>query len=187
MNSKFRCRGCREYYPAETKIKVQIGSFHSFDCAAEYGRRQAQKRAQKERDERHRELKKKVRDNDKSHWRKKAQQVFNKYIRLRDKEKGCISCDAPLVGKFDAGHYRSVGAHPELRYCEINNWGQCVQCNQHFSGNLINYRIGLSKRISADELEWLEGHHEPKRYTVEDLKAIVEEYKGKIKELQDAN
>jgi len=30
-----------------------------------------------------------------------AQQVFNKYIRLRDKDKGCISCGKPLVGKFD--------------------------------------------------------------------------------------
>ena len=35
---------------------------------------------------------------------KELQVIVNKYVRLRDKDKGCISCGTPLLGKYDAGH-----------------------------------------------------------------------------------
>jgi hypothetical protein len=40
------------------------------------------------------------------------------------------------------------------------------------------------KKIGAEKVEWLEGPHEPKHYTVEDLKAIKKEYSRKARELK---
>jgi hypothetical protein len=40
------------------------------------------------------------------------------------------------------------------------------------------------KRIGADKVDWLEGPHEPKRYTIEELKTIKAEYRAKTKELK---
>ena len=106
-----------------------------------------------------------------------AQRIFNTWIRNRDKHKPCISCDKPLTGKFDAGHYLSAGGNSALRFHENNCHGQCVQCNQHLSANLINYRIGLIKRIGADKVEFLECNAKMvKKWTIEELKAIKQKY-----------
>lgn len=97
--------------------------------------------------------------------------AFVLYQGLRLMRQPCISCGRYHQGKYDAGHYRSVGACPELRFCEINCFRQCVPCNQHKSGNIIEYRINLVKRIGADKVAWLERQdHEPKKYTIEDCK-----------------
>lgn len=120
-------------------------------------------------------------------WFMKAAQVaFNKWVRLRDADRPCISCGTTNA-KWDAGHYRSVGSNPALRFEPLNNHKQCAQCNQHKSGNAIEYRIGLIARIGQANVDWLEGHHEPKHYTVDDLKAIRAEYTRKAKELEKAN
>ena len=70
---------------------------------------------------------------------KLAQITFNKYIRLRDKDKACVSCEKPLGAKFDAGHYFSMGGHKAVTFDEENVHGQCVTCNQHKHGNLLHY------------------------------------------------
>lgn len=115
-------------------------------------------------------------------WAKEAQIAFNAYIRARDKAKGfgCISCGT-RQGKENAGHYRSVGSCPELRFEELNNHLQCERCNTHLSGNLINYRIALVQRIGLDKVEWLESKHEAKHYSIDDLKTLKATYKAKIK------
>jgi hypothetical protein len=48
----------------------------------------------------------------------------------------------------------------------------------------VNYRIELVKRIGAEAVEWLEGPHEAKKYTVEELKAMTAEYRAKTRELK---
>jgi len=111
--------------------------------------------------------------------------VFNKFIRLRDKEKGCISCDNPLNTKFDAGHFYSTGSYPELRFHEDNVFGQCVHCNQHRHGNLIEYGLNLPKRIGLDKiLELRKLINVPKKYTIDELKGLKVLYKLKIKQLE---
>ena len=85
---------------------------------------------------------------------------------------------------FDAGHYRSVGANPELRFEELNCNSQCVRCNRELSGNVANYRINLLKKIGEENLAWLEGSHEPKRYKIDDLKEVIAKYKAKCKEVE---
>jgi hypothetical protein len=114
---------------------------------------------------------------------KKAQTYFNAFIRSRDKGKGCISCNKPLGNKFDAGHYFS-STHKNTTFNENNVHGQCVRCNRDLHGNLLNYQIGIQKRIGADELIKLhEEAHKIRKYTREELREIIEIYKKKKKKL----
>lgn len=122
-----------------------------------------------------------------------AQVAFNAYIRERDVGLPCISCDSlpsdhDLItgSRWDAGHYRSVGACPELRFEPLNVHRQCVKCNRNLSGNAVEYRIRLVKRIGADQVDWLEGPHKPQRLTIEDLQAIKALYRQKLKDLRKA-
>ncbi|MGR3991643.1 recombination protein NinG [Pseudomonas sp. 1121_17] len=117
---------------------------------------------------------------------KEAQVVVNQYIRLRDADLPCVSCGRFHDGQWHAGHFKSAGGHPELRFEPLNIWRQCAPCNTHKSGDLVNYRAELVRRIGAEKVEWLEGPHEPKRYTIEDLKAIKVRYRALIRELKGA-
>ena len=52
------------------------------------------------------------------------------------------------------------------------------------SGNLLGYRPGLIQKIGIEAVEWLEGPHEAKKYTVDELKAMTADYRAKTKELK---
>lgn len=108
----------------------------------------------------------------------KAQYVFNKWIRERDKEKGCISCGAPVT---EAGHYHSRGHFSALRFNEVNTNGQCTRCNCFLSGNLIKYRQGLVKRYGEARVLMLENSvaiRTVKKWSRFELESIIKEYKS---------
>lgn len=126
---------------------------------------------------------KKLSDSDRSVMTRKAQTAFNAYIRKRDEKEPCISCGRHHQGQYHAGHYRSVGSSPENRYNELNVHKQCSACNNHLSGNLIPYRVNLIDKIGLDAVELIENSSKAKKYTVEELKEIEQEYKCKLKEL----
>ena len=122
---------------------------------------------------------------------REAQAAVNEYVRLRDAHLPCISCDSTpndndlMTGsRWDAGHYRSVGACPELRFEPLNIHRQCVKCNRNLSGNAVEYRIRLVLRIGAEKVAWLEGLHPACKYTVDEIKAIKAEYRAKTRELK---
>lgn len=124
---------------------------------------------------------------------REAQAAVNEYVRLRDAHLPCISCDSTpndndlMTGsRWDAGHYRSVGACPELRFEPLNIHRQCVKCNRNLSGNAVEYRIRLVQRIGAEKVAWLEGLHPPCKYTVEEIKTIKAKYRAMTKELKRA-
>jgi len=118
-----------------------------------------------------------------SDYLKLTQQVFNKYIRLRDKGQLCISCQKPPK-KQNAGHYFSSGGHSNVRFDEDNVHLQCEHCNTFLSGNLLNYQIEIEKRIGADKLIELQAKaHIVKKWSIDELKELIKEYKKKIKEL----
>lgn len=129
-------------------------------------------------------------ENDKSWCMKRAEREFNKFIRLRDKELPCVSCGNlnPLkafgAGQWDAGHYRTKGACPELKFEELNVHKQCKKCNLHQAANIIEYRVELIKRIGLAAVQWVEGPHDPKRYRVADLQGIAKKYRGMNRELE---
>jgi hypothetical protein len=112
------------------------------------------------------------------------QKVFNTYIRTRDNDKNCISCDKKLIGKFDAGHFFSVGAYPNLRFNENNVHGQCVHCNRDKHGNVKEYDLRLQKLLSDKEYsELLESRNKPLKLSIDDVKELIAIYKHKTKEL----
>jgi hypothetical protein len=116
-----------------------------------------------------------------SDYLKLTQQVFNKFVRMRDEGLNCISCDLPPKKK-NAGHYYSQGGHSALRFDEDNIHLQCEHCNTFLSGNLLNYQIGIEKRIGGERLMQLQAKaHDVKKWTKEELKEIIEIYKSKIK------
>jgi hypothetical protein len=119
----------------------------------------------------------------KSDHLKDGQVAFNAFIRERDRDWPCISCGKFHTGQYHAGHYRSVGAAPQLRFNEDNVHKQCQPCNLHKSGNAIEYRINLVKRIGVARVEALECDNSLPKWTVEEIKAIKMEYRTKLKEL----
>ncbi|RMV44447.1 recombination protein NinG [Pseudomonas syringae group genomosp. 3] len=115
---------------------------------------------------------------------KDTQQAFNEWVRNRDAALPCVSCGRHHEGKYDAGHYRTVGSNPALRFEPLNCHRQCSPCNTQLSGNIVNYRIELVRRIGITNVEWLEGPHEPKKYTIEELKALTAKYRALTRELK---
>ena len=108
----------------------------------------------------------------------KAQVSFNRFIRLRDADKGCISCGREVQ---QAGHYLSVGHHGHLRFSEFNCAGQCIRCNNFLHGNLINYRHGLVKKYGENKVLMLEAcAHGYRKWSRCELLAIINEYKNKL-------
>ncbi len=171
-----RCKICKDkfeprYFLQKTCIKPK--------CLAEWAKLEREKKADKV----HAVKKRKMKDNDKSLREKGAQSAFNAWVRFRDNLLPCISCNRHHTGQYHAGHYRSRGAHPELRFEELNCHKQCAPCNNHLSGNISNYRPALIERIGQDKVDWIEGPHKPKKYTCAELKEIELLYKRKLKEL----
>lgn len=122
---------------------------------------------------------------------RETQIAFNAYIRLRDQLAGhaCISSGKPLDwsgNAVDAGHYRSVGSAPHLRFDEKNCHAQSKQDNRFLSGNAVDYRIGLIVRIGLEAVEALEADQSVRKYTVDDLKAIKAHYRALARELKRA-
>ncbi len=125
-----------------------------------------------------------------SDWIKAAQVAFNAFIRERDKNLPCICCSKTSTKEYltgsnwDCGHYRSTGSAPHLRFHENNAHRQLSICNQHGSGRAVDYRIGLIARIGIEAVEALEVDNEPRKHTIDELKAIQTLYRTKLKELK---
>lgn len=171
---KKKCRNCKsEFEPFQT---TQIACSHN--CAIELVN--AKKR--KEYDQETKRLKQKIKT--RQQWLKEAQQAFNEYVRTRDEKLPCISCGRHHNGQYHAGHYLSVGATPELRFHPFNNNKQCAPCNNHLSGNIVKYRPALIAKIGLECVEWLEGPHEPQKWTIDEIKEIKAYYKQLTKELK---
>jgi hypothetical protein len=114
-------------------------------------------------------------------YMKVAQQTFNKYIRLRDQGKNCISC-GKIPKKENAGHFYSAGTHTAVRFDERNVHLQCEHCNSYLSGNLLMYRDNLLIKLGYEEFERLTVDAMlTRKYTREELKEIINTYKLKIK------
>jgi len=122
---------------------------------------------------------------------RELQVIFNACIRQRDKNAGfpCISSGRPLDwsgNNVDAGHYRSIGSAPHLRFDERNVHAQSKQDNRYGSGNAVDYRIGLIARYGVAYVEALEADNEPRKWTIPELIEMKAHYRAKLKELKKA-
>lgn len=106
--------------------------------------------------------------------KKKTQIVFNRRVRERDKDQPCIACGR-YSDNMHASHYIAQGFSSFLRYHPDNCHNCCAGCNLFKRGNLIEYRIGLLKKIGEEKVQWLEDNrHALMKWTRDDLQEIID-------------
>jgi len=116
---------------------------------------------------------------------KMTQIIFNKFIRLRDKGQVCISCQKPPL-KRNCGHFFNANNHWNVRFDERNCHLQCEHCNTYLSGNLIEYQRNLIHKIGIESYHELEAEaRKTRKFTKDELKEIIIEYKQKVKKLEN--
>jgi len=171
-----KCKTCRIWFRTDSETQKVCGSI---ECALSY--------VKKENEKKHRQEKRAFKGSDKSHQRKIAQQIFNKFIRIRDEKLPCISCNTPKA-KWDAGHYFAVGSGNScLRFNVWNVHKQCYRCNQELSANKDGYTPNLKKKIGLERFERLEEnrHGSSKHHTLEYYKRITVIFRKKIKRIEN--
>jgi hypothetical protein len=181
-NSKKKCRACKEYSPVESGIKVPLGFFCSMPCVVEHGKKCATAASDKRKRETLTKLKAELKTA--SQWRVEAQTAFNAYIRYRDRDQPCISCDSSANrenGYWDAGHYRSRGAARHLSFHQHNCHKQCHKCNRYLSGNVVEYRHRLIDRIGLDKVIILEYNNDTVKHDITYLRRIKKIFTTKLK------
>lgn len=182
-----KCKACRASFMPTRQMQAVCGPL----CAADHARAVAAKQAaaaakvEKAGDRAKREAMK-------THPQltREVQAIFNTWIRMRDVEQPCISCGKPpgdmtaLHAGRDAGHYRSTGSAPHMRFVEANVHAQCVSCNQFKAGNAVDYRIGLVQRIGLAAVEALEADQTPRKYSRDELRALRDDYKARVRAMK---
>lgn len=179
------CRVCASRFVPLRPFQVAC----TIGCAIAYAeaeRRRAERRAAKA--ERKEDQIKRESLKTRAEYMREAQAAFNSFIRARDADKPCICCGLPLGagdlgGLYDCGHYRSTGSAPHLRFDERNAHAQRKQCNRWGAGRAVDYRIGLIARIGLQAVEELEADQEPRKFSIDDLRAIKTLYNAKRRAL----
>lgn len=195
-----KCKVCNEWFhPAYSNVVwccPAHGAIYALELRAKEKVKAEAKRikAQKEAEKEGRERRQKMRESfkTKSQWDKEAQSAFNRYIRIRDEGKECVSCGSPLMGKsnyltgsaIDASHYRSRGAASHLKFNVFNVHSACTRCNRQLSGNAVEYRIRLIERIGLERVERLESDNEPRRFDIPYLQRIKSIFTRKARALE---
>ena len=156
MTKPAKCKVCTTLF-AKTR---PMQNWCSVDCAVKLGQQAiAKKKAKAQAEDRKATREKLDAMRRKPELVQKAQEAFNWFVRARDSGKPCISCGRPLSDEpnsKDAGHYRSVGSAPHMRFVEDNCHAQCRHCNNHLGGNHVAYRAGLIQRIGLRAVELIE-------------------------------
>lgn len=186
--AKLKCCGCKERFDKESMISLPAGNFHSYDCATIYARNKADKarnariNIEKRKDaQEHRKAKESLKT--KRDYLKDAQVAVNAYIRIRDDRKPCISCGSTnkQANMVDAGHYRSVGSAPHIRFYTLNIHGQCVRCNRDLSGNSVEMRKGIIDRYGVEMVEHIESLYFDNKPSIDYLKRLIKIMRNKKK------
>lgn len=161
-NSKRKCRCCGEY--SREYIKVPLGVFCDYKCAADYGRKKADEKIAKEKQKAHREKLKQVRRNPRSEALKAAQKLAR--VSRADDNGNCTCVTCGHVGKwndgFDGGHYIAKGGCSYWMLDPRNIWPQCKACNGN--GMKFGNKEALYTLFMIDQFgrEFVEHMHEMK-------------------------
>lgn len=125
----------------------------------------------------------------KAQWAREAQTAVNKYVRLRDAQLGCVSCDKPASwgGQWHASHFRSVGAATAVRFNLWNIHKSCSVCNNWKSGNLSEYEPKLREKIGDEKVDWLRTQNQLSTYSIEYLQRLKIIFTKRAKRLEMAH
>lgn len=119
-------------------------------------------------------------------WLDECQAIVNKYVRLRDRDLPCCSCDRPASwdGQFHASHLRSVGAASAVRFHLWNIHKGCSICNNHLSGNIGDYLPRIRARIGNDKVDWLYTQNQLASYDIPYLRRLKAVMSKKVRRLE---
>lgn len=172
-----KCKQCSSEIPtfAASKTPWEKEKLCSVECASTWGlnkaRKEKAKQVQKAKRDAQAQAKaarqksRSFKASDISTQLKLTQRVYNRWLKLEKfaavAEPVCVSCGKPAythnLGQFACGHYKTVGAHPELRFNTLNTEIQCNHyCNMQLSGNIsgnkhtAGYTAGLAKVYGDD-------------------------------------
>jgi hypothetical protein len=178
--------GCGETFKPTRQMQVMCGGACALSHVAWLNAKKAEKAAKDDRKATREKLDgmKKL-----GELRAEAQQAFNRYIRLRDQGKPCICCGEPLGdprygGAFDAGHFLSRGAHPNLAFDERNVNAQRKGCNRPGGTTKAKFTAGMIARYGAAVVDELEADQTPCQYRHDDYRQIKATYRAKARELE---
>ena len=82
-------------------------------------------------------------------WLNALQKCINHIARLIDTDFPCISSNR-TSGKWNGGHYYTVGAHPNIRFHLFNIYKQSFSDNHFKSANITEYTFNLYKIFGKD-------------------------------------
>lgn len=196
-----KAKGCRETFIPKRSFENWCSAACAWEIAKDKlaKKKAAEAKVQRAKDRKSREYLK-----TRGQWLKEAKVAIQQARRLEElaKGRGCMSClrtRAEVEGSeswtpggfWDGAHFGSKGARPELALEPLNIWLSCKPCN---AGSGKYARKGYTVMASFEEnlrkaegdalVDWLKGPHEPKHYTVEDLKTIRDTYRAKVRELK---
>jgi len=159
----------------------------SYDCSLTYTNTLREKNNASERVKSKRETKAKLEKlKTKTEWANEAQQIINKYVRLRDAPLGCCSCDKPAGwnGQWHASHFRTTKAASAIRFHLWNIHKGCSVCNNWLSGNIRDYETRLRAKIGDKKVDWLKSQNQLADYSIEYLKRLKGIFKKKCARLE---
>lgn len=117
-----------------------------------------------------------------------AKKPFQKYIRLRDQEKPCISCGTDYSDIWDGGHFYKAENYSGLIFDERNCRKQCRKCNNFLGGNENNYRLGLIKLEGIEYVKKLDEDAirlKKYKYSRDEILSIKKHYQEKVNQFKN--
>ena len=169
----------REHHAARGSLQAQERRANKFIADKRSGKRPPKKKRTQA------ELMK-----DESFWHAKVANECHSYVKERDVDEACISCQQLTAYQWDAGHFKSQAGFPAMKYNTFNIYKQCRRCNAR-AGNINGGKVfrkgyvsGLISRHGTARLLYLEAEHKLKRYSTAELKRLFEFFKYRRKQLR---
>lgn len=182
-----KCKECKTPFIPSRPLQAVCSPV----CGLTHARAKREKEEAKERAvERKADREKKVALKSRAKWLSECQAIVNKYVRLKAFRagEGCYTCGATPAQKFggtyDAGHFRSVGSAPHLRYWIPQIKLQCIPCNRHKGGQALLFRRHLVQEHGSDWVEALEGRQEVAKFTVDYLQRLKAVMSKRVRRLE---
>lgn len=195
MNAKRKCsyKLCTiKYFRQEDGIVKGPNAWCSSECQALHAianlnkmkvndERKA-KKAKQEVERGFRDWKRKLNETDLKWQKARTKAVLHELVKLLDKYQPCIVCGIHECGQrteWDAGHYLTKAAHPELKFDPRNIFKQCSGTNTASTGRSSaeasirqKFDQGIIARYGMAHLMWLKSYHPPVKFTCEGLSAM---------------
>jgi len=146
-----KCKFCGEKFQPERPLQPCC----TIKCAIALTHKQHDDKNKRDKIERDRLKTKQLRP--RNNWFARLQILVNQWVRYRDRLEPCCTCGTTNQNiKYDAGHFHTKKARPDIRFELTNIHKQCsVKCNQHGSGMRKEYSEFIVEKYGKDHLDWL--------------------------------